>query len=208
MKGKGLKLYEAATRVIDLLWAGILWILLCLPVITAGASCCAFYYTVVKCIRHERGRTTKSFFSSFASNFKQATACHLCILLYVALGIANAFALGQMRGSSEPSSAVAIIFAIPALVLLPWLFPLISRIALRFGQIWKTALYMSIRHIAQTIVCILLAALTASIAFLVPYLLPILPGPVCIIISFLIEPGLKELTDIIDDTNDDKWYNE
>ena len=200
MKGKGLKIYEASTRVIDLLWAGILWILLCLPVITAGASCCAFYYTVV--------RTTKSFFSSFASNFKQATACHLCILLYVALGIANAFALGQMRGSSEPSAAVALIFAVPALVLLPWLFPIISRIALRFGQIWKTALYMSIRHIAQTIACILLAALTASIAFLVPYLLPILPGPVCIIISFLIEPGLKELTDNIDDTNDDKWYNE
>jgi len=42
----------------------------------------------------------------------------------------------------------------------------------------------------------------------VPYLLPILPGPVCLIMSFLIEPGLKELTDNIDDTNDDKWYNE
>ena len=208
MKGKGLKIYEAATRVIDLLWAGILWILLCLPVITAGASCCAFYYTVVKCIRHERGRTTKSFFSSFASNFRQATACQLCILLYIALGAANAFTLGQMQGSTRPSAAVAIIFTVPALVLIPWLFPLISRIALRFTQVWKTAVYLSIRHIGKTFACVLLIALAASIAFLVPYLLPILPGPVCLIMSFLVEPGLKELTDNIDDTNDDKWYNE
>lgn len=208
MKGKGLKLYEAATRVIDLLWAGILWILCCLPVITAGASCCAFYYTVVKCIRHERGRTTKSFFSSFVSNFKQATVCHLCMLLYIALGTANAFAIGQLRGSAGPSVAAAIIFAVPALVLMPWLFPLISRIALRFAQVWKTAVYLSIRHIAQTIACALLAVLTASIAFLVPYLLPVLPGPVCLIMSFLVEPGLKELTDSIDDTNEDRWYNE
>ena len=52
------KLRSALTAVIDLVWAGILWLLCSLPVITLGAASTALYYSVVKCIRHERGGLT------------------------------------------------------------------------------------------------------------------------------------------------------
>ena len=51
-------------KVWQLIVLNVLWLLCSLPVITLGASSAALYYGVVKCIRHERGRLVKSFFSS------------------------------------------------------------------------------------------------------------------------------------------------
>ena len=53
---KSLKIGAAITAVIDIVTAGLLWLLCSLPLVTIGAASTALYYSVVKCIRHERGR--------------------------------------------------------------------------------------------------------------------------------------------------------
>ena len=54
-----------------------LWLLFCVPVITAGASTAAFYYTIQKNLKYSRGYTVSSFWESFKNNFSQATAVGL-----------------------------------------------------------------------------------------------------------------------------------
>ena len=76
-EGRGVKkeskIAAAITAVIDIVTAGLLWLLCSLPVVTIGAASAALYYSVVKCIRHERGRLVKSFFAAFRRDFRIAT---------------------------------------------------------------------------------------------------------------------------------------
>ena len=64
----------------DLIILNILWIVCSIPVFTAGASATAVYYVTLKLVRDEDDSTIRSFFRSFKSNFKQATAIWLILL--------------------------------------------------------------------------------------------------------------------------------
>ena len=64
----------------DLIILNILWIVCSIPVFTAGASTTAVYYVTLKLVRDEDDSTIRSFFRSFKSNFKQATAIWLILL--------------------------------------------------------------------------------------------------------------------------------
>ena len=74
----------------DLLILNILWILLSIPVVTAGAATTAVYYVTLKLVRDEEGPTIRSFFRSFKENFRQAT---LLWLILLAVGCLLAFDL-------------------------------------------------------------------------------------------------------------------
>ena len=52
---------SAVSRLIDMILAGLYWLICSLPIITLGAASTALYYSVVKCVRHERGRLTGVF---------------------------------------------------------------------------------------------------------------------------------------------------
>ena len=67
-------------RVMDAVILGVLWLACSLPVVTIGASSAAFYYAYNKCVRQDRGYAWKYFFSSFRSNFKQATRLWVTLL--------------------------------------------------------------------------------------------------------------------------------
>ena len=126
------RLRSAVSALIDMIWAGLLWLLCSLPLFTLGASTTARYYTIVKSVRHDRSRVSRCFFSAFRSNFRQATL--LWLLLVAELG---------------------------AFVLIVWLLP---------------------------------------------PLLPLLPGAFCLLMSLSIEPAFRPLT--ADRNEGDAWYNE
>ena len=82
----------------DLILLNILWIVCSIPVFTIGASTTAVYYVTLKLARDEGDSTIRSFFHSFKSNFRQATAIWLILLAAgIVLGIDFwFFATGQM----------------------------------------------------------------------------------------------------------------
>ena len=51
---------DALSNEIDVVWAGMLWIVCSLPIITAGAASQALYYCIVKCVRRQRATLTLS----------------------------------------------------------------------------------------------------------------------------------------------------
>ena len=52
------------SALIDVIWAGFLWLVCSLPLVTLGASSTALYYVTVKCIRHERVALRPLFFAA------------------------------------------------------------------------------------------------------------------------------------------------
>ena len=67
------KVFEFINRVVDTMFATLLWVIFSLPVITIGASTTAFYETIHKVLRQNRGYIWRTFWNTFISNFKRAT---------------------------------------------------------------------------------------------------------------------------------------
>lgn len=77
------------TRVGELMLFTVLWILCCLPILTAGASTTALFRMMFN-MREDRSTKLSDFFRAFRDNFKNATVIWL-LLLAVAAVLAVAF---------------------------------------------------------------------------------------------------------------------
>lgn len=60
-------------RLFDLVVLNIIFLLLCIPVITIGASITSLYYVLLKIVRGEDPYILRSFFKAFRQNFFQST---------------------------------------------------------------------------------------------------------------------------------------
>ena len=122
------RISEVLSGLIDLIVAGLLWLVCSLPVITIGASTTALYYAVNKTVRHNRGRLTPTFFSGFRSNFRQATLIWLLMLGYILVGLLDAYAIRLMgfRAGTVPY-VLSFLFFLPPFLLFPWVFAFTSR---------------------------------------------------------------------------------
>ena len=201
------RFHAVVSALIDMIWAGFLWLLCSLPLLTIGASSTALYYVTVKCVRHERGSLTRSFFSSFRDNFRQATLLWLLLVLYVLIGLSNIRIFGNMGlQQSNPIYYVSRLLLLPAPLLFPWLFAFLSRFSNTIGAAVKYAAFLALRHFGATLLLAAELALFLLIVWLMPPILPLLPGAFCLLMSLSIEPVFRTLTAGRDEG--DAWYNE
>ncbi len=203
------RLLQVLSALIDLIWAGLLWLICSLPLFTVGASSTALYYSVVKSIRHERGRISTCFFHSFRSNFRQATVIWFLLVFYVLIGIGDAYAISRMGfANNSPVTVFSRIFFLPVPFLFPWLFSYLSRFQNTVGGTFRYCLYLALHHFGRTLMLTAELALFLLICWLIPFLLPLLPGAFSMLMSLHLEPVFRELT-LEQETNDaDPWYNE
>lgn len=68
----------------ELLMINTFWLICCMPLFTIGAATTAMYYTIHKCVLHDRGYVTKEFFRSFYLNCKQGI---ILWCIYVGVGL-------------------------------------------------------------------------------------------------------------------------
>lgn len=161
---------QMVTRITCSAWLNILWLVCCLPVFTAGASTTALYYVTLKMARNEEGSITRSFFSSFRSNFRQATRIWL-ILLAVGLVLAlDGYVFYHMKFTNAFWSIAAAIYLVAlaayAIVLL-YIFPLLARFENTTIAMFKNSIMIGMRFLLCTA---LMALIHAAMAFIVIYL--------------------------------------
>lgn len=198
---------SAVSRLIDLIVAGLYWLICSLPVITIGAASTALYYAVVKCVRHERGRLTGVFFSAFRREFRQSTLTWLIYIGYTAVIAADAYAIGA-AGLGGVLGILRWVFFLPALLSLPWMFAYISRFSNNIKGSFKFVGWLTLRNIGRSVLLVAVLVAVGVIVYLTPLLLPLLPGAVCMLMSLIIEPVFREYTAEQGDENTDAWYNE
>jgi uncharacterized membrane protein YesL len=205
---KETKLHRALSWAIDLVFAGLLWTVCSLPVVTLGASSAALYYAVVKCVRHERGTLYRVFFEGFRSNFRAATRLWLAYLLAAAIGAANVTAARQLaHGDFSPFVALAGIIFLPLALTLPWVFACVSRFENSFAGSLKFIGYLAASNPLRSLLLALELGLVLLIAWLTPQIAPLLPGAAALLLSLGIEPVFRRYTDD-GSAGDDAWYNE
>ena len=200
---------EALSGLIDLIVASLLWVLCSLPVFTLGASTTALYYAVVKCVRHNRGRLTATFIQGFKSNFRQATLVWLLFLLYYVVMAGDAYAFGLMGfGPDTVLYALSRLLFLPPLFLFPWVFAYLSRFENTLSGSLKFSAWLMLRNSGKSLLLGLMLALFLLISWLLPQLFPILPGPVCLLMSLTVEPVFRRYQAETTDQSVDAWFNE
>ena len=204
---KSSKIGAAITAVIDIVTAGLLWLLCSLPVVTIGAASAALYYCVVKCIRHERGRLVKSFFAAFRRDFKAATLLWLIVLAAALLFGADVYAFGRMEVPGL-FGMIGRILLLALLAFFPWVFAFVSRFSNTVSATLKFCGYLALRNIGTTLLMTIELLGFGLIVWLMPPLVFILPGLICLLLSLHIEPVFKPLTAEMTTEDGDDWFNE
>ena len=141
------------SRMGDLILINLLFLLCCLPVITAGASAVAMYTLTMRLVRREEHTgTIESFFAVLQKNFKRATAIWL-IFLVIALILGANYWL--MIAAPDvyilPMRILIFVLALVYAVTITWVFPLHARFENKVIVTIKNALVMGLSYPLVTI---------------------------------------------------------
>ena len=174
----------------DLLILNIITMLMCLPIITAGAALTAMHYVLLKMVRGEEGYILKSFFRSFKREFRQATVLWILYVALAALMASNLVLVLQGSGRYPiwlPSSIVVV--AVLELMFMIYTFAMLSRFDDTIYHTLLNAVTLTFAELPRSLEMAVIT-LVPLIAFLrVSILLPVLvlfglsvPGYACAMI--------------------------
>lgn len=151
--------WRAISKGVDFVGLGLLWIALCLPIVTIGPATAALYYTVVKTFRQKETGAFGVYLKAFRANLRSGVLATLICLpgaFLFAYGYAVMYA-NRLGSNLGVVMFVAYYFAllVPA-GLICYLFPLMGRFEFRLKDLFRTAFAMSLRHLPSTFVVVLL----------------------------------------------------
>lgn len=216
---------ECLQKIGTLILLGALFLGCSLPVITIGTSASALYYAVAKSVRRGRGYPVREFFRAFKRNLGKGIFLTVLLggaaalllynreLLQEASAKGNGILPGISAGGTNGETLTLYVIYDGLLVLLAmlgvYLFPVLSRFAMKLGDIIKLSFVMSMRFLYFTIP--LIAGLGLFI-FLQYKFLPIptvilLPGGYAYLASYMIEKAMKKYTPAPKE-GEDAWYLE
>ena len=140
------------SKLFDLILLNFLFLLSCIPVITAGAALSALYYIVLKMQHDEEPSIIKGYCKALKDNFKQATLIWIFLLFAFAFFGTDLYIIYHVIPASYNWLQIPvwmILFILLSLLL--YAFPLLSNFASSTRQVIKNAILLSIGNIPSTI---------------------------------------------------------
>lgn len=184
--------FQTMSKLFDLMFVSILWVIFSMPVITMGPATVALYYVTVKVVRKERGYVFAEFWKSFKENFLTGI-----IYMAVILGIGFLFYVNFEVINFRNTTWNLILFYIYWMFLfiisstVVYLFPLLSRFSLKRFQLVKMSLMVSMKHLPKTLIILMIVVVSGVSMYIVPALTAILPGLCALFTSFPLEKVMK-----------------
>lgn len=208
MKEEG-KFSRFMNRLGDILYVGLLWLIVSLPLVTAGAAATAGYYAMSKCVRHRTGYIWREFWHSFKGNFRQMLPL---TLLFLAAAAALAVDLPYLWvNDSKVNSALFMFLLLVAFLVLGlalYACPLLSRFEKKNLELLKTAAVVMFKFLPVTIGLLLFLALCIVAVYLMPWAVFVLPGLYLYALSYPMEWILRKLMPKVEEDSEEaqKWY--
>ncbi len=195
--------FQFLCRVADLVIVNVLFLVCCVPVVTAGASLAAMTRVCQDIVLDASSGVVKSFFRAFRSNFKQATAAWLVMLVFVASLVCDRLLIDAFLagGTASVLRALAAVLAVGCLALAGWLFPLVVRYDNTLRQHTVNALILAVTKLPRTLLMTALAAIPfvlcyfSVVTFLktLSFWVIIGCGVICLLQALLMAPVLAQL---------------
>lgn len=179
------------STLVDVAGLSLLWLLLCLPLVTAGPATAALYYTVVKHVRGRESGAFGAYLRSFRDNLKTGLKADLIVLPAVVL-LLLLHHITRWYGTRDGGALYILYVAQYIFLMLPagmlcWLFPLLGRFEYGVGGLFRTAFQLTIAHLPSTVVIVLLTVQSA--AFCIERWWPVLfmPSAAMLLVSLFTE---------------------
>lgn len=144
---------QMLSRVCDLALANILFIICCLPVVTAGASAAALHKVCQDIILDRDNTVLRPFFRAFRQNFKQATIVWGVELLMIVSAVCYWLLIVSYTAGSLASALklVLLIALILVLCVCVYIHPLLVRYDNRLRQHLLNAIILAVCKLPRTI---------------------------------------------------------
>jgi len=163
------------SRMADLIWLNVLFIICCIPIFTIGASTTALYYVTLKMAKNEDSHITKLFFKSFVQNFKQATGIWMIFLvidsvLLVDFYVINRGVIETSIGGKNIGNVILVLSGVVAILMsfiYVYVFPLLAQFDNTVRNTIRNAFVISIKHFPYTIMFIAFTVLPFILIYFV-----------------------------------------
>ena len=156
----------------NLMILNFLTLLLCIPIVTAGASITAMYYVLMKIVSDEEGDIIQQYFHAFKLNFKQATIIWFIMVLVFAILFVD-WRIIRMQGDQFPGFVIILLYGAIAVIYLIslYVFPVLSRYKNTIFGTFKTAFAMSVYGITmlRTFICGIVNLVPLALLYLFGY---------------------------------------
>ena len=147
-------LMQMLTRAGDMILLNVLFLICCIPVITAGASIAAMHKMLQEIVYDVDSSTVKGFFRAFKANFKQATILWI-IILFVILSLGcDALLIITFFSGSEAVKWMLILLAVLAVLVCcvaAYMIPLMVRYENTLREHLTNAAVLAIIKLPRTI---------------------------------------------------------
>ena len=154
-----------------ILAVGMLFLLLCIPVVTAGLSFTAMYTVIEKNLKNNRGYVVSGFLNAVKKNWRQAliTGTVLAIVLFVfeadvrilKVLLENGHMIGNMYVLIRAFQILVILYGV-------WVFAQIAVYENTLRQILKNALILMVRHLQVSFALLVLIVFAAVVIWVLP----------------------------------------
>ena len=145
------------SRLGDLVFLNIVFLVTCLPVFTIGAANAALYDTVSRMDTPKEGKLFPTYFRSFRENFRQGCVVWLILALFALASCLNMVRFSQFDGIlGKILFLFSLFMLIISVFVFSYAFPLMSRFANSTRNTLKNALLLSVAQLPRTL---LLAAI-------------------------------------------------
>lgn len=183
-------LWRGFGRLADYFILSSLWLVCCMPLVTAGTACIALYDTVAHCIRGNEGDMIKRFFRTFKRELLRGILltvlwAAICCLLNVGYQL-----ICQMSDESTGWTAYSVVYYVSLFVplgIMCWLVSIESRFAYRFGALHRTAIIFTFAYLPQTLAVVALLVVVLNVVINFPFFVMFLPAAMAHLQSRFIE---------------------
>ena len=195
--------FHAMALIGDWVLLSVLWLVCCIPVVTAGASTLALFAVANKMAAGQDYFVRRDFTKAFKRDFRQATAVWLPML-----GVRVLLVLDGWFGGRIPAPwggllrGVAVVAALVWVLALTWGLALLARFTYaKGGDALKNGLVLALRDLKSAALTVVLAlwppavlvGIPALFFYLLPFILFLAPGACAWGIARAMRPAVTEL---------------
>lgn len=150
-------LARGINKLVQMLYAGVLWFLCSLPILTVGAATTALYEVLLKLEKDQENYIGRSFFHAFRRNLRSATLVWLPILLAEIVFGVNLLYYAIPGGGQFPVQCVVFtVLLLLTVIIHGYAFPSMARFENTTAQTFRFALMLALRNPGWTAVIVIL----------------------------------------------------
>lgn len=174
------RFWTFANKMADMVVLGFLCLITCLPLVTAGAACSAFWRMTLDLARDEESRLFSGYFRAFRECLPTGIAAGLSQLALAGFLIFDG--LLCLRMNTQAGAFLAGLFGALLLLLAlvsVWLYPLVGARGMRWREAVVNSCLLAVRHLPHGLACLALLGLALAVSLYVPYVILFLPAIAC-----------------------------